>query len=249
MTLAAVDNTKSAPRIEYKYLVPTVQTSRLVNALRDHCLLDEHSLTIDGYTVASIYFDNVEFKAYHDKMAGLDERFKFRVRFYPDSMQDVFTAPSCQVEMKYKNGDHISKSKALITPVQLQDLLKGDFGRIDHSNTPIMNHVYRLMKVDRFIPAVRVDYRRLAMFGKQDGNVRITLDTHVKCSRRCRDIIDVPSLPCLPRNLGILEIKTPGYFPIWLTKLVRKYDLTRTAVSKYAAAVQVVAHNSSLFLK
>jgi hypothetical protein len=77
--------------------------------------------------------------------------------------------------------------------------------------------------------------------------VRLTVDSEVRCGRFNGDLAASPTtLPVFPPLTTLLEVKTPGYFPFWLTGLVRRLDLTRCAISKYAASLQAVARNSSL---
>lgn len=46
--------------------------------------LDENTDTDGGYRIRSLYFDNYSDKALREKIDGVDEREKFRLRFYKD---------------------------------------------------------------------------------------------------------------------------------------------------------------------
>ena len=72
---------KERYRYELKYLLNSSQAIILKKKLS---LIMEHDAnTIDGYYfIRSLYFDDVNNTAYYEKIDGLEEREKYRIRFY-----------------------------------------------------------------------------------------------------------------------------------------------------------------------
>jgi hypothetical protein len=243
MLLSAEDAKRVVPRIEYKYFVAAWSETPLLNDLRIFCTDDPYCAgRPDGYRVASIYCENPALQCYFEKVAGLENRFKLRFRFYPDNGQ---TDP-LRLEIKYKLGERIRKGCVDIPRAGLAGLLSGDFSALDWHGNATLNHCYRLIKVDGFRPALRIDYRRRAYYARSDSQVRITLDNDVRAARFEGDLQQTATWNVAPPGLAILETKSPGYLPFWLTRILQKYNLARSAISKYAAAVDRVAVRRAL---
>jgi len=242
MLLHESDTNCSKPRIEYKYFVHGWARTGLLNDLEAFCQDDAHSAgQPDGYTVASIYYENLAFKSYHDKMEGQQDRFKLRVRFYPDAPN----ADALKIEMKYKRVDRILKGQAQLSQEQFTQILEGDFSHVPYLTDTTLNHYYRMVKANGYRPAYRIDYRRKAYFARNDTKVRVTMDSDIRGALATSDLNERPQLPITPPGVHVLEIKSPGYMPFWLTRIVKKYGLQRTAVSKYAAVVRSLLHNGA----
>lgn len=269
-------------RIEYKYYVPLIVRPYLLEDLSKFTLFDIHAQDKKGnYKVASIYFENHALQAYHDKLAGLTERVKIRIRIYADG----FTV----CEFKYKIFDKSFKEKTKINYDLLNQLCApiSEYpngaprarprapsisaggtrrSRRVHANIagqsplpsakagkkikdPVLLHFFESKKVNNLQPFIRIDYTRKAFLATNDQDVRITFDYNVKCCRFNGNLKTEPHIPVLPPDLGVLEIKTPNYFPFWLSFIIKKYSLKRTAISKYALGVQNLALNSSLIVE
>lgn len=233
-------------REEYKYHVPITVYPHLVEDLKKFTKMDSYADNAGGfYQVASIYFENMEMKSYCDKIDGLAKRTKLRLRYYPLNLNSEFS-----VEFKYKILDRCLKRKANINHDLWIKILYDDFTDLQQfENEPILLDFLKFKKAYHFWPFIKIDYKRKALSGKNDKNTRITFDYDVKCSRFLKDASCEPYIPALPSGTIILEIKTPNYFPFWLTSIIKKYSLKKSAISKYALSVQNLAINSSLSIK
>ena len=67
--------------------------------------------------------------------------------------------------------------------------------------------------------------------------LEFTFDRDIKCSRFRNNLNIKPHIPISSNGNVIMEIKTPSYYPYWLSKIVKKYSLKRIAFSKYSEAV------------
>ncbi len=231
-------------RIEYKYYLPVDVRSYFLADLRPFTRQDSHALAKGHYPIASIYFDTVELNAYHDKLAGALDRFKCRLRFYPPLEENSYV----KAELKYKISDKIVKDASRVSYQGFLDLLQSR-SRRHAGDCPVMRRIHHLIQTYKFYPFMRIDYNRKAFFGSTDSGVRITIDSNIFCNRFSGNPTMQPHIPVLPPGLDVLEIKSRGYLPVWLTYLIKKYSLTRSAISKYSLGAQNLARNSSFFLK
>ncbi|MFX1450202.1 MAG: CotH kinase family protein, partial [Promethearchaeota archaeon] len=69
-------------RSELKFYINLLEYEYLSNLLLKVLKLDPHSKDKKGYIIRSIYFDDEENKAFYEKIAGVKERKKYRIRMY-----------------------------------------------------------------------------------------------------------------------------------------------------------------------
>ena len=194
------------------------------------------------YPVYSLYFEDFGLSSYHDKLAGQINRLKMRLRFY-----DLDTSSGLiKTELKYKFSDLYLKRQSALDHNLFQKLINKKIFPLDTIKNPETKRFLMIAKYNNFRPFIRIDYERQALYAKNDKNVRITFDKNVKCSRVTTGNLKPFNIRVLPLGTIILEIKTPNYFPYWLTYIIKKYNLKRVAISKYTLAVQNLATNSSL---
>ncbi|KKQ38825.1 MAG: VTC domain-containing protein [Candidatus Roizmanbacteria bacterium GW2011_GWA2_37_7] len=232
-------------REEYKYIVSHDLYRHLRQDIGSFIAPDPHILQDKNhYIVSSIYFENSELQSYLTKINGLAKRYKLRIRTYPSGTTDTVS-----LEIKYKLYDKGSKHKTTIDKQTRDRLLSSLQNKLTGRITdPVFEQSMRYIRLHNFIPFIQIDYNRAAFYGRRDKKVRITFDSDIKCMRYQKNIPLSPYIPVLP-NSNIMEIKTSGYFPFWLTYCIKKYGLKRTAVSKYAYSVQRLAINSSLCVR
>ena len=86
-------------------------------------------------------------------------------------------------------------------------------------------------------PAVFLSYERVAWFSKDGGDLRITFDDHILCRR---DDLTLESeaygAELLPPGTVLMEIKTSGAVPLWLTEVLSRERIYKTSFSKYGTA-------------
>jgi len=236
-------------RIEYKYFIPWQIKPHLLQDIKlfvdnDHNLISER----ESYSVASIYFDNIFYKCYDDKEAGLQSRNKVRIRFYPDSSGKFFA----NLEIKAKRFDKGFKVKHLLN-LELVELLLANRNiseiepAITGNDDGLINTI-KYLKSENMFPVVRIDYHRQAFFGRINKDLRITLDQDIKCCASASlDNVPFISIPTNGNLLSILEIKSTNNIPFWLNKILKKYGCQRMAISKYGMAIERLSQFGQLF--
>ena len=84
-----------------------------------------------------------------------------------------------------------------------------------------------------------VTYEREAFYSKHDSTLRITFDKNLRSKPlpKISELFDDTLLKySMPGNF-ILELKFFNGFPTWLQKIVKRFELSRRAISKYTICV------------
>ena len=184
----------------------------------------------DGrYEIRSLYFDTPNDKALREKLDGVITREKYRIRFYNNDPSLI------HLERKFKHVGLGYKSKAPLTPEQAQAIVRGDVGWMAKSGDEVILGFYARIHSEGLRPKVIVDYVR-EPFVFAPGNVRVTLDYHIRTGMSCMDFLNpncttipVPGSPC------ILEVKWDQYLPDIIRDSLQLGERHSVAYSKYAA--------------
>ena len=184
----------------------------------------------DGrYEIRSLYFDTPNDKALREKLDGVITREKYRIRFYNNDPSLI------HLERKFKHVGLGYKSKAPLTPEQAQAIVRGDVGWMAKSGDEVILGFYARIHSEGLRPKVIVDYVR-EPFVFAPGNVRVTLDYHIRTGMSCTDFLNpncttipVPGSPC------ILEVKWDQYLPDIIRDSLQLGERHSVAYSKYAA--------------
>ncbi|MDO4581019.1 MAG: polyphosphate polymerase domain-containing protein [Bacillota bacterium] len=189
---------------------------------------DAHA--VDGrYIIRSLYFDNLADKALREKIDGHNFKEKFRLRFYnyDDSL--------IHLEKKSKRNNLCNKQKAAITAAETRALIAGDVDFMLDCDRPLLRELYCKMRLQGLRPRTIVDYIR-EPFVYAPGNVRVTLDHHLRTGLNCIDFLD-PHCLTIPAAQApiLLEVKWDEYLPDIIRDAVQLDSRRVGAFSKYAA--------------
>jgi hypothetical protein len=87
-----------------------------------------------------------------------------------------------------------------------------------------------------------VRYERQAFIGTDyDLGLRVTFDTSLTYQSRQLILHETAdSLPVLPEDHVVMEIKVNERIPYWLTELIAAYNLNVVRISKYCRSIDLV---------
>lgn len=223
---------REVSRHEIKYLISLRDAELLKHRLPALLRPDEHAEADGGYFIRSVYFDNAAFGAYNDKLSGVKERTKYRLRYYNFDPKTIF------LEKKSKNGDLTGKDSARIPKGEAVAFLKGD--RRLPALPGLEGELGRLRQAD-FRPVCLVDYDRFA-FTYPVEDVRVTIDMDVRTAPYRTDFFDprVLTVPVLDEGEAILEVKYNAYLPAPVRALLDGVTMQRSAVSKYTRCLGII---------
>ncbi len=197
------------------------------------CLLqpDDHNPDKGGYFIRSLYFDDYADSALHDKLAGVPDRAKIRLRLYDLDQEQV------KIEIKNKTYDHILKESLWLSRADAEALMAGESDLLWGIEDPLAKKLLFRFKTGLLRPKVVVDYRREA-YVLDVNNVRITFDRDVRTSAEAYDIFnpDLPMTPVFDCERTVLEIKFNHFLPQFLADALGGNKAIRSAISKYVHA-------------
>jgi hypothetical protein len=181
----------------------------------------------EGYSIVSLYFDDLKDTCLYDTLDGVEIRDKYRIRIYNNSLDTI------KLEVKSKKDSRILKKSKTITREEMDKLIRGecieDSASVDDPAT-LFNLAIR---TGGLRPKVIVAYERKAyVFGP--GNTRITFDRNVRASNRIEDFGSASvSYDFLKEYENVLEVKYDEFIPGFLLQLLELGNLQQTSYSKY----------------
>ncbi len=216
-------------RHEYKHRINYPDYLVLKNRLFIVAKPDSHAGPDGTYHIRSLYFDNYQDKALTEKIIGINNREKFRIRIYN------YNTNLIRLEKKSKIHGLCLKDEVAITKEQCLSIIIGDIEWMKGTNEPLLTELYSKMKYQLLRPRVIVDYTRLPFIFKE-GNVRITIDYNIRTGLVSTDIFnsELTTLPA-PDNAMILEVKYDAYLPDVMRDMIELWDRQTSSYSKYTA--------------
>ena len=202
--------------------------------LLEYMELDPFCLNGNEYRIYSIYYDTANHDVIRDNSAGKAYKEKMRVRSYYDK-KDPEDKVFMELKKKSEGVGNKRRIKIKIKEIEpfVNDGIMPDVGDDYLSNQVAKELKYYLSK-NKVAPALYVQYDRLALFGKEDKNFRMTFDrnVHIRRSNFVFGESEEDEL-LLPEDVYIMEIKILGAMPLWLTKILSENRLYSRGFSKY----------------
>jgi hypothetical protein len=216
-------------RHELKYYINDADFIELRSRLPYVLKRDKNAIDGSAYRVRSLYFDNYNDKALCEKINGVNEREKFRLRFYNDNPSFI------RLEKKSKNNGMCFKRSEVIAFDQCSKLISGQYEVLKENGKPLLLELYTKLHSQLLRPKNIVDYKREA-FVFNAGNVRVTLDHDIRASYDIKNFLhpEIITIP-IPGTI-ILEVKYDHFLPELIRGLVTLSSRQQTAFSKYATA-------------
>lgn len=214
--------------------------------LLEYMDLDPFCLNGNEYRIYSIYYDTINHDVIRDNSAGKTYKEKMRLRSYYDKKD-----PEDKIFMEIKkksegvgNKRRIKLKIKEIDPFVNEGILPETK---DYLSAQVAKELAYYFKINKVAPALYVQYDRLALFGKEDKNFRMTFDRNVHTRRH--DFVfgerDDDEL-LLPNDIYIMEIKILGAMPLWLTRLLSENELFSHGFSKYGVKYKQDAKDKRL---
>lgn len=215
-------------RHELKYHITPAELTVLRGVLAPVMQLDPNGNENNEYHIRSLYFDTINDDALEEKIAGVGNRKKYRIRIYN------FSDKVIKLECKSKYGDLISKQSVSIPRELAEQLIAGDPDGLQRMRHPLLHDVYWEMRTRLLRPAVIVDYVREAYI-HQAEEVRITFDKQVRTGLYSVDMFNpqIPTYPVFDDPVEILEVKFDEFLPSYLQSILSGITAQRSAISKY----------------
>ena len=221
---------KKQYRHELKFILNETEANILKYRLSLLMDVDKNSVNEDHtYFIRSLYFDDVYDTAYYEKVDGVEEREKYRIRIY--NQDDSFI----RLERKEKNRDLTYKKQAKITKEQCLKFMNGDFEDVDLGEDSLVREFAIKQKLKQIRPSVIVDYKRLA-YTYPVEDTRITFDEEIRSLKYAKNLFDpnLLSFDVLEPKEVVLEVKFNNAIPSHIASVIGSIPMIRQAVSKFA---------------
>ena len=211
-------------RHELKYILTPPQKAQIMAHITAQVPPDIHG----EYLVQSLYFDTPDWAIIRHSIDSPVFKEKLRLRCYNVPGQDA----TMYLELKKKLKDTVYKRRISFLAQVLKDntpraIAAGDTSQIGRE----LDHYLHINPVAE---KAHVSCHRQA-FG-HDQDLRITLDTNIRFRTHQLDYQHPgEGLLVLPDDLCVMEVKTRGGMPLWLSHAFSQYKLFPRPFSKYGA--------------
>ncbi len=214
-------------RVEKKYCISRDRQAALLAEVAEHLVPDSHG----NSTVCSLYLDTPTNLLIRSSIDAGAYKEKLRLRSYGISEPDdpVFL----EIKKKYKGV--VYKRRVQIPLFRAMDYLAGGE---KPCTGQIMEEIDYAMKFYGYPrPAMFIACEREAYFSGGDRGLRLTFDTAIRFRREALALnCHTGGEELLPRDKVLLEIKTDGAMPLWLSGALSRLEIYPTRFSKYATA-------------
>ena len=215
-------------RHEIKHFITPGDAAAIRTNLSAVASIDPHAGAEGTYRIRSLYFDDLYDTALWEKLDGVNERRKFRIRYYNEDLSYIM------LECKMKRDNVGCKLQERMTEEELRRVLAGDIAWMAACGRPLLTVLYVEMKTRGLRPKCVVEYMRIP-FVYGPGNVRVTIDRNIRTGP--------PEQFADPRGLTLpvegdpmlLEVKWDEYLPDVIRRAAALKGRGPSAFSKYAA--------------
>lgn len=84
-----------------------------------------------------------------------------------------------------------------------------------------------------------LSYEREAYYRRNGGDFRVTFDDYILCRQEDLSLeSDIWGTPLLEEEMALMEVKTSGGIPLWLTQVLTQERIFKTTFSKYGKAYE-----------
>lgn len=215
-------------RYEIKYLITKQQKNTITDIMCKYMYGDEYGKN----TLCNVYFDTDDYLLIRRSIEKPIYKEKLRIRSYglasPESK--VF------VEMKKKYKSVVYKRRIAMKEAAAMHYVCNKIQ--SQKNTQITQELnYFLSLYEDLAPKVFLSYEREAFYAKDDVNFRITFDENILWRDYDLSLCSgIYGTSILPDEKVLMEIKTVGAIPLWMTHILTKNKIYKTSFSKYANA-------------
>ena len=219
-------------RYEIKYLLTQQQKARILEAMEPYMKLDDYGRT----TIRNIYFDTDNYRLARRSIERPAYKEKLRIRSY----RQVGPENAVFVELKKKYQSVVYKRR--LSMPEKQALAWVCEGTVHAPDNQIGAEIdYFLKYYQTLHPVVFLSYEREAYYCRSGGDFRVTFDENILARREALSLESRAwGTRLLDEGAVLMEIKTSGGIPMWMTGVLSQEHIYKTSFSKYGTAYQTM---------
>jgi len=217
-------------RYEIKYLLTQQQKQAVLQAMQPYMKLDQYGRT----TIRNIYYDTDTYRLIRRSLEKPAYKEKLRIRSY----QAVAPEDPVFVELKKKYKSVVYKRRLTLPYTQAKDSFENGSPLPVHSQIAEEIEYFRSY-YESLRPTVFLSYEREAFYSLDDSDFRVTFDENI-LYRTCDLSLgsEIYGTPLLDKGETLMEIKTAGGLPLWMSHELNRLKVYHTSFSKYGSAYQ-----------
>lgn len=217
-------------RYEIKYLLTKQQKQAILQAMKPYMQLDSYGRT----TIRNIYFDTNTYRLIRRSLEKPAYKEKLRIRSYQTAADDDLVF----IELKKKYKSVVYKRRLTLPKRQAMNIFRYNLP------IPIISQIAK--EIDYFRsyyadlhPVVFLSYEREAFYSLDGGDFRVTFDENILYRESDLSLrSEAYGIPLLGEGQTLMEIKTTGGLPLWMSHTLNRLKVFKTSFSKYGLAYQ-----------
>ena len=212
-------------RIEKKYLLNKSQFEHVIRALEPYMEIDEYGL----HTIRNIYYDTSNQELIRTSLDKPCYKEKFRVRCYGEPTQDA----KIFLEIKKKYQGVVNKRRIALPYKEAMAYLN-DGTKPQKTDWQIFREIDYFFNHYDLRPEVYLAYDRIALFGKENPDFRVTFDQNIR-SRNSKLLLenDTDTTLLLEEGYRLMEVKISDSLPLWFVDILNREQIRNISFSKY----------------
>ncbi len=221
---------ESFARVETKYHLTQEQEKKIEQGLAKQGFA---WMDFGDPTVQSLYYDTPDHALIRTSLERPAYKEKLRLRAYgrPGTQNQFF------VEIKKKYDGVVYKRREAYSLRTASRIL--DQGMLPKDAGQVAREAEWMVKRYGLLPSAVIAYERDAWFSEQHPDVRITFDRNITFRQEdCSLLSRTPGLPLSEPGERLMEVKTGGIYPLWLSRLLWEAEAERIHFSKYGLAYE-----------
>lgn len=221
-------------RKEQKYLLTEAQRSAVWEELSSRFCENEFGRS----RVVSVYYDNDDFELINRSIEKPRYKEKLRVRTYDPTFSEEMPVFA---EIKKKYDGIVYKRRVSGPYKEIKQLLQTGGGHfvLPDSDIQIQRELRWMIRRYRLEPKIWVSCMRVPYQALDGSDLRITFDSGLRYQTEQPDLC-YPGRgeAILPEGLHVMEIKSSGGLPLWLSETLNRHQIYPQGFSKVGTAFQ-----------
>lgn len=217
-------------RYEMKYLLTQKQKASILKVMDEYMKLDKYGRV----SIRNIYFDTDTYRLVRRSIERPTYKEKLRLRSYQQSTAEdpVF------VELKKKYQSVVYKRRLVLPQAQAIECL------CSGKKLPLQSQIaeeinYFCAYYHKLSPSVFLSYDREAFYSLDGSDFRVTFDENILSRQKDMSFESgIYGTPLIDEGMSLMEIKTSGGIPLWMSNYLSKNNIFKISFSKYGTAYQ-----------
>ncbi|MBE6846037.1 MAG: polyphosphate polymerase domain-containing protein [Ruminococcus sp.] len=227
---------KTFKRKEVKFLLNMNQFNELLKVIDLYMEPDKYCVGGKEYGIYNIYYDTPDSFLIRESLAKPYYKEKLRVRSYfsPAGPDD-----KVYVEIKKKIGGIVTKRRLSMTRKEAEIYLKTGIRPITEKylDNQVLDEIDIFRNNYPISPAQYISYQRMAFFGKDNKDFRLTFDRNITDRRYDLSLGNESyGRQIIKADQRLMEIKITDSIPLWLSEALSQLGIYKTSFSKYGRA-------------